>query len=75
MHDPPQTPARAGETKRSCCSAQRIALAPQMDDARNDLIQDLLYSQGATKLGFVAGAGHPSERLPLRRTLLTASEP
>jgi hypothetical protein len=46
-----------------------------MDDARNDLIQDLLYSQGATKLGFVAGAGHPSERLPLRRTLLTASEP
>lgn len=33
------------------------AIAPQLDDARDALIQDLLYSQAVTKLGFVKGAG------------------
>jgi hypothetical protein len=32
-------------------------IAPQVDDARNALIQDLLYSQAVTKLGFVGGGG------------------
>ena len=30
---------------------------PDVDEARNDIVQDLLYSQAVTKLGFVGGAG------------------
>jgi hypothetical protein len=32
-------------------------IAPDVDEARNDVVQDLLYSQGVYKLGFVDGAG------------------
>jgi muconolactone delta-isomerase len=32
-------------------------IAPQVDDARNALVQDLLYSQAVTKFGFVDGGG------------------
>jgi LssY C-terminus len=34
---------------------QRIA--PDVDEARNDVLQDLLYSQAVSKIGFVKGAG------------------
>jgi hypothetical protein len=34
---------------------------PDLDEARNDLIQDLFYSQALAKLGFLAGAGRPAE--------------
>jgi hypothetical protein len=37
---------------------QRIE--PDVDDARNDIVQDLLYSQALTKIGFVKGAGSVS---------------
>jgi hypothetical protein len=30
---------------------------PDVDAARNDVVQDLLYSQGVSKIGFVEGAG------------------
>jgi hypothetical protein len=37
---------------------QRIE--PDVDEARNDVVQDLLYSQAVSKLGFVKGAGSVS---------------
>ena len=41
---------------------QRIE--PDVDDARNDIVQDLLYSQALTKVGFVKGAGSVSAAGP-----------
>lgn len=38
---------------------QELALHPDVDEARNLLIQDLLYSGGLQKLGFLKGAGMP----------------
>jgi len=35
------------------------SIEPEVDQARNDLIQDLLYSQTVTKIGFVKGATCP----------------
>lgn len=32
-------------------------MAPDVDEARNDLIQDWVYSQSLTKLGYVTGVG------------------
>jgi hypothetical protein len=32
-------------------------LEPDVDEARNDVVQDLLYSQAVAKIGFVEGAG------------------
>jgi hypothetical protein len=32
-------------------------IAPDVDEARNDVVQDLLYSQALAKIGFVKGAG------------------
>ena len=41
---------------------QRIE--PDVDDARNDIVQDLLYSQALAKVGFVKGAGSVSAAGP-----------
>ena len=35
-----------------------------MDEARNDVVQDLLYSQALAKIGFVKGAGSVSAAEP-----------
>jgi len=34
---------------------------PDVDEARNDLVQDLLYSQSIRKIGFVKGVGHVAD--------------
>jgi hypothetical protein len=41
---------------------QRIQ--PDVDEARNDVVQDLLYSQALAKIGFVKGAGSASPAKP-----------
>jgi hypothetical protein len=35
-----------------------------VDDARNDIVQDLLYSQSVARLGFVKGVGHVAVATP-----------
>jgi hypothetical protein len=39
-------------------------IAPDVDEARNDVVQDLLYSQAVAKIGFVEGAGSVSAAEP-----------
>ena len=34
-------------------------IEPEVDDSRNDLVQDLLYSQTISRIGFVKGARCP----------------
>jgi hypothetical protein len=48
--------------------ATEIALHPDVDEGRNLLIQDMMYSGGLDKLGFVTGVGAASETQP-RNTL------
>jgi len=36
------------------------SIAPDVDDARNDLLEDLFYSQSLAKVGFSRGAGCPA---------------
>jgi hypothetical protein len=43
------------------CGATGIALHDDVDEARNLLIQDMVYSGGLEKLGFVTGVGEVSE--------------
>jgi LssY C-terminus len=42
---------------RFAATEQAKRIDPDLDEARNDLVQDLLYSQGVSKIGFVEGAG------------------
>ncbi len=42
--------------------AERLELHPYVDEARNLLIQDLIYSGGLTRLGFTDGSGIDSAR-------------
>jgi hypothetical protein len=44
--------------------ATGIALHDDVDEARNLLIQDMMYSGGLEKLGFVTGVGEASETQP-----------
>jgi hypothetical protein len=44
--------------------AETRGIEPDVDEARNDVVQDLLYSQALTKVGFVKGAGSPSAVQP-----------
>jgi hypothetical protein len=37
---------------------------PYVDEARNDLTQDLAYSQALIKIGYVQGAGRPASVTP-----------
>ena len=39
-------------------------IEPDVDEARNDVVQDLLYSQALAKVGFVKGAGRVSAAEP-----------
>jgi hypothetical protein len=39
-------------------------IEPDVDEARNDVVQDLLYSQALAKVGFVKGAGSVSAAAP-----------
>ena len=39
-------------------------IEPDVDEARNDVVQDLLYSQDLAKIGFVKGAGGLSAAEP-----------
>ena len=48
--------------------AGRIVLHEDVDEARNFLIQDMMYSGGLERLGFVTGVGEADETL--RRTTL-----
>ena len=48
--------AASGEGKRR--------IEPDVDEARNDVVQDLLYSQDLAKIGFVKGAGGLSAAEP-----------
>ena len=48
--------------------AANIVLHEHADEARNLLVQDMMYSGGLEKLGFVTGVGAASETLP-RTTL------
>ncbi len=44
--------------------ADRIVLHDDVDEARNFLIQDMMYSGGLEKLGFVTGVGEAAEASP-----------
>lgn len=51
---------------------------PRVDDARDAVIQELLYSQSVSKLGFVRGAGSPGGSFPtdgLRAVVLIHAMP
>jgi hypothetical protein len=39
-------------------------IEPDVDEARDDVVQDLLYSQALAKIGFVKGAGSVSAAEP-----------
>jgi hypothetical protein len=39
-------------------------IEPAVDDARNDIVQDLLYSQSVARLGFVNGVGRVAATTP-----------
>jgi hypothetical protein len=39
-------------------------IEPQVDEARNDIVQDLLYSQAMAKIGFVKGVGRVAPAEP-----------
>jgi hypothetical protein len=41
-------------------------IEPDVDEARNDIVQDLLYSQALAKIGFIKGAGSVSAAEPAR---------
>jgi hypothetical protein len=50
---------------RFAASAEGMGrIDPSIDEARNDLLQDLLYSQGVSKIGFVKVAGNVSAAEP-----------
>ena len=51
--------------------AASIVLHDDVDEARNLLIQDMMYSGGLEKLGFVTGVGAAAETLP--RTALNGA--
>jgi hypothetical protein len=53
-----------GRFAPSAEGTQRID--PNVDEARNDVLQDLLYSQALAKIGFVKGAGSVSAAEPVR---------
>jgi hypothetical protein len=36
-----------------------VPLNPRVDESRDDLTQDLAYSQALTKIGFIKGSGRP----------------
>jgi hypothetical protein len=44
--------------------AERVVLQEDVDEARNLLIQDMMYSGGLDKLGFVTGVGPASQAQP-----------
>jgi hypothetical protein len=46
-----------GRFANAAAGTELPPIAPRVDDARNALVQDLLYSQAVTKLGFVGGVG------------------
>jgi hypothetical protein len=46
-----------GRFVRGASSQTSVPIDPDVDAARNDLIQDMAYSQFLTKLGFVKGVG------------------
>ncbi len=46
-----------GRFVRTETSQTSVPTDPDVDEARNDLIQDMVYSQFLTKLGFVKGVG------------------
>jgi len=46
-----------GRFVREATSQSSVPIDPDVDAARNDLIQDMVYSQFLTKLGFVKGVG------------------
>jgi hypothetical protein len=46
-----------GRFVRGATDQTSVPIDPDVDEARNDLIQDLIYSQFLTKLGFVKGVG------------------
>ena len=45
-------------------SAASIVLHDDVDEARNFLVQDMMYSGGLEKLGFVTGVGEAAEASP-----------
>jgi LssY-like putative type I secretion system component LssY len=51
--------------------AESIVLHEDVDEARNLLIQDMMYSGGLEKLGFITGVGAAAEALP--RTALNGA--
>jgi hypothetical protein len=42
----------------------RIPIDPGVDEVRNDLVQDLIYSQFVSRVGFVKGVGPVSRQEP-----------
>jgi hypothetical protein len=44
----------------AAAGADTRSIGPDVDAARNDVVQDLLYSQALAKVGFVKGAGSES---------------
>ena len=46
-----------------------------MDEARNLLVQDMMYSGGLDKLGFARGSGTPERGDGLRAVLFFATRP
>ena len=48
---------QGGRFDKNVSSEVTLPLDPYVDEARNDLTQDLAYSQALTKIGYVKGAG------------------
>ncbi|MGB5750055.1 MAG: LssY C-terminal domain-containing protein [Desulfobacterales bacterium] len=55
-----QTSVRMGGRFSDIASAEvTLPLNPHIDEARDDLTQDLVYSQALKKMGFIKGSGRP----------------
>jgi hypothetical protein len=50
----------AGETDGNAV----LPIDPDVDEARNDIVQDMIYSQSLMKLGFVKGVGRVTDLTP-----------
>ena len=54
--------------------ARSTVLHADVDEARNFMVQDMMYSGGLEKLGFITGVGEPARR-PRRRSRVRSTTP
>jgi hypothetical protein len=53
-----------GRFARAAEDGAPLPIDPDVDEARNDLVQDLIYSQFLARIGFVRGVGQVKESAP-----------